>query len=103
MPSVLSRSVWPTPICHRPAWSAAICWGIWRAAAELTWALILAAARQILPPARLERGHLLGNLACRGEDQRPRQLCRRIRRRAGMLARRHDHAAPRARVDVDVR
>ena len=56
-----------------------------------------------LPPARLQRAHLLRNLPHRGEDQPPRQLRRRVRRRAGMLIRRHDHAAARARVDVDVR
>ena len=34
MPSVLPRSVWPTPACHVPAFSAATCCGIRRTAAR---------------------------------------------------------------------
>ena len=56
-----------------------------------------------LPCAGLERGHLLRDLAHRREDQPPRQLGRRVGRRARMLARRDDDAEPRAGVDVDVR
>jgi hypothetical protein len=56
-----------------------------------------------LPPAALKSGHLLRDLPRRGKHERPGQLGRRIGRRTGMLARRHDHAAPRARIDVDVR
>ena len=70
MPSVLPRSVVPTPICQLPG---------------------------------LERGHLLRNLPHRREDQPPGQLGRGVRRRAGVLVRRHDDAEPRAGVDVDVR
>ena len=51
----------------------------------------------------LQRGHLLRNLAHRGEHQRPGQLGGRIGRRARVLARRDDDAEPRAGVDVDVR
>ena len=53
--------------------------------------------------ARLERAHLLRNLSHGGQDQPPGQFRRGIGRRVGMLVRRHDHAAPCARVDVDVR
>src|ERR1700722_7158358 len=56
-----------------------------------------------LPPAGLKSGHLLRDLPRRGKHERPGQLRRRIGGRAGMLARRSDRAAPRARVDVDVR
>ena len=47
-----------------------------------------------LPVAGLERGHLLGDLPERREDQPPGQFRGGIGRRAGMLARRHD--TPRA-------
>ena len=56
-----------------------------------------------LPGAGLQRRHLLRDLPHRGEDQPPGELGGGIRRRAGMLARRHDDAEPRAGVDVDVR
>ena len=56
-----------------------------------------------LPVPGFEGRHLLRDLARRREDQAPRQLRRGVRRRAGMLARRHDHAEPRAGVDLDVR
>jgi hypothetical protein len=35
MPSVLPRKVWPTPICHLPAFNAAICCGIARIAERI--------------------------------------------------------------------
>ena len=56
-----------------------------------------------LPGARLERRHLLRDLAHRRDDQAPGELGGRVRRRVHVQVRRHDHAEPRARLDVDVR
>src|SRR3989442_12442633 len=56
-----------------------------------------------LPPPRLESGHLLGNAAHRRDDQPPGQLRGRVGRPAGQRGRGHDHAAPCAGLDVDVR
>src|SRR6185437_288306 len=56
-----------------------------------------------LPMPGLERGHLLRQLAHRGEHQRPGELRRGVARRAGVLARGDDDAEPRARLGVDVR
>src|SRR5499426_3641299 len=44
MPSVFARKVVPTPICHLPALSAAICCGSWRAAARMSAQVSSAAA-----------------------------------------------------------
>src|SRR5262249_58491553 len=56
-----------------------------------------------LPAPGLDRRHLLRELTCRGENEGEGELGRRVGRRAGVLARRHDDAEPRARRDIDVR
>ncbi len=56
-----------------------------------------------LPVARLERLHLLRNLAHSGQHQCPGELRGGKRRRSRMLARRDDDAERGAGVDVDVR
>lgn len=56
-----------------------------------------------LPVAGPKRSHLLRNLAHGGQDQAPRQFRCRVGRASGMLVGRHDHAAPGAGINVDVR
>jgi hypothetical protein len=56
-----------------------------------------------LPAPRFERRDLLRDLACGRHDQRPGQFGCRIGWRARMLARRDDHAAIGAGVDIDMR
>ncbi len=56
-----------------------------------------------LPLSRFEGGDVLRNKTHRVENQSPRQFRRGIGRRAGMLARRDDNAAPRAGLDIDMR
>ncbi len=56
-----------------------------------------------LPRAGAQRRHLLRDLAHGGQHQAPRQLGRRVRRRAGVEVRRHDDAEAGAGLDVDVR
>src|SRR4029079_755347 len=56
-----------------------------------------------LPPSSLQRGHLLRQGARRGEQERPRELGRGIRRSICVLRRGHDDSEPRTGVDVDVR
>jgi hypothetical protein len=59
-------------------------------------------AHSNLPLPGLERGHLLRDLPHRREDQAPGQLRRRVAGRACVLARRDNHPAFRASVDVNV-
>ncbi len=56
-----------------------------------------------LPASFLKRAHLLGDLAHGRENQTPGELSGGVRRRARVLIRRDDDAAPGTRVDVDVR
>src|SRR5437773_8791210 len=56
-----------------------------------------------LPGSGAKGRHLLENPAHGSDDQAKRQFRRGVRRAAGMLVGRYDDAAPRARVDVDMR
>jgi hypothetical protein len=61
-----------------------------------------AATHAVLPRPGLERRHLLRDSAHGVEDQRPRELGRRERRRAAVEVRRHEDPEAVAGLDVDV-
>src|SRR5579885_1234733 len=56
-----------------------------------------------LPSARLQRCHLLRNLAHRGKHQSPGEFRGGVGGRARMLARAENDAVARARLDIDMR